>query len=124
LEEDVTHAGTHAVKVIFAAGSKNKNVIAVVEEGVKTFVMLSTIRADNTSVTDALEVYLKANQNADDYLRKSDLDYGLRRFGSLTDENGKGKVELDSKFGKSGSISEYDVAKTVVVVLENGIRKT
>ncbi|WP_051007983.1 hypothetical protein [Psychroflexus torquis] len=45
------------------------------------------------------------------------------RFGSLTDENGKGKIELGSKLSKSGSISGYDVSKTGVAVLESGIGK-
>ena len=45
------------------------------------------------------------------------------RFGSLTDENGKGKIERDFKLGKRGSISGYDIAKTGDTVLENGIGK-
>jgi uncharacterized protein YbjT (DUF2867 family) len=133
LVEDVTHAVTHADKVVFAAGSKGKNVIAVDEEGakrftdaakeagVKKFVMLSSMGADNPSRAGNLEAYLKAKQNADDYLRESGLDYSIVRPGSLTDGDGKGKIELNSKLNKSGSISRYDVAKTLVAVLENGI---
>jgi uncharacterized protein YbjT (DUF2867 family) len=79
LEENLNHAVKNADKVIFAAGSKGKNVIGVDQEGAKKmidaakngglgkFVMLSSMGADNPSVRDELEDYLKAKKNADDY---------------------------------------------------------
>ncbi|MFT6935460.1 MAG: hypothetical protein ACJAUQ_001856, partial [Maribacter sp.] len=104
LEKDVNHAVKNAVKnadkVIFAAGSKGENVIGVDQEGakrlidagkdagVKKFVMLSSMGADNPSVSDALEDYLRAKQNADEYLKASGLEYNIVRPGSLANEEG------------------------------------
>jgi len=135
LEGDLSHALKNADKVIFAAGSKGKNVIGVDQEGAKKlidaaknagvgkFVMLSSLGADNPSVSDALEDYLKAKQNADNYLKDSGLNYSIVRPGALTDEGSTGKIQLKEKLEKQGSISRADVAKTLVEVLEDEIMK-
>jgi len=135
LEENLNHAVKNADKVIFAAGSKGKNVIGVDQEGAKRlidaakngglgkFVMLSSMGADNPSVSDELEDYLKAKQNADDYLKASGLHYSIVRPGALTDEGSSGKIQLNEKLGKQGSISRTDVAKTLVEVLEDEVKK-
>jgi len=135
LEGDLSHALKNADKVIFAAGSKGKNVIGVDQEGAKKlidaaknagvgkFVMLSSLGADNPSVSDALEDYLKAKQNADNYLKVSGLNYSIVRPGALTDEGSTGKIQLKEKLEKQGSISRADVAKTLVEVLEDEIMK-
>jgi uncharacterized protein YbjT (DUF2867 family) len=133
LEKDVNHAVKNADKVIFAAGSKGENVIGVDQEGakrlidagkdagVKKFVMLSSMGADNPSVSDALEDYLRAKQNADEYLKASGLEYNIVRPGSLANEEGTGKIQLKEKLENYGSISRADVAKTLVGVLEDGV---
>jgi uncharacterized protein YbjT (DUF2867 family) len=135
LEKDLTHAVKKADKVIFAAGSKGKNVIGVDQEGakrlidaakdagVKKFVMLSTMGADNPSVSDTLEDYLIAKQNADDYLKASGLDYTIVRPGSLTDTEGTGKIQLKEKIENRGTISRADVAQTLVGVLEDDVKQ-
>jgi uncharacterized protein YbjT (DUF2867 family) len=135
LEEDLSHAVKNVDKVIFAAGSKGKNVIGVdqegakrltdaaKEEGVKKFVMLSSMGADNPSMSDDLKDYLRAKQNADDYLRKSGLDYSIVRPGSLTDKEGTGKIQLKEKLENQGSISRTDVAQTLVEALEDDIKQ-
>lgn len=133
LEEDVRHAFNQVDKVIFAAGSKGKNLIGVDQEGAKRltdaakdagvgkFVMLSTIGADNPSISNELEDYLKAKQNADNYLRNSGLDFSIVRPGQLTDADGTGKIHLEEKLENQGKISRADVAKTLVEVLEDGV---
>jgi uncharacterized protein YbjT (DUF2867 family) len=133
LEKDVNHAVKNADKVIFAAGSKGENVIGVDQEGakrlidagkdagVKKFVMLSSMGADNPSVSDALEDYLRAKQNADEYLKASGLEYNIVRPGSLANEEGTGKIQLKEKLENYGSISRADVAKTLVGVMEDGV---
>lgn len=135
LEGDLSQAIKNADKVIFAAGSKGKNVIGVDQEGAKKFidaaknagvgkfVMLSSLGADNPSVSDALEDYLKAKQNADNYLKDSGLSYSIVRPGALTDEGSTGKIQLKEKLEKQGSISRADVAKTLVEVLEDKVMK-
>jgi uncharacterized protein YbjT (DUF2867 family) len=133
LEKDVNHAVKSVDKVIFAAGSKGENVIGVDQEGakrlidaakvagVRKFVMLSSMGADNPCVSDALEDYLRAKQNADEYLKASGLEYNIVRPGSLANEEGTGKIQLKEKLENYGSISRADVAKTLVGVLEDGV---
>ncbi len=134
LSEDLSQAVTDIDKVIFAAGSGGKKVIEVDQEGakrltdaskragIKKFVMLSSMGADCPSQGGELQDYLKAKNNADEYLRASNLDYVIVRPGSLTNEDGHGKIQLGSKLDKSGDISRADVAKTLVAVLDDGVR--
>ena len=133
LEEDLSHAVKNADKVIFAAGSKGKNLIGVDQEGAKKltdaakkagagkFVMLSAMGADDPSRNKDLQAYLEAKKNADDYLRASGLDYSIVRPGHLTNEEGTGKIQLKKRFENPGKISRADVAKTLVEVLEDGV---
>jgi len=126
LEKDVSHTVENIDKVIFAAGSGGKKVIEVDQEGaknlmnaskkanIKKFVMLSSMGADNPEAADDLQDYLKAKQNADDYLRSTDLTYAIVRPGSLTNDKGTGKIRLASKIGEKGSITRDDVAQTLV----------
>jgi uncharacterized protein YbjT (DUF2867 family) len=135
LEEDLSQAVKNTDKVIFAAGSKGKNIISVDQEGAKRltnaakeaglekFVMLSSMGADNPEVIDDLEDYLKAKQNADNYLKASGLNYSIVRPGALTDKASVGKIELKEKLEKSGSISRADVAKILVESLEDDVRQ-
>lgn len=134
LEEDLNPAMQDVDKVIFAAGSKGKNVIAVDQEGAKRFtqaaeenkakklVMLSSMGADNPSVMPELEDYLKAKQNADEHLKSSSLNYTIVRPGGLTDKEGTGKIELQEKMKSPGYIPRADVAKTLVEVLEDEVK--
>ena len=131
LEEDVSDTVKNVDKIIFAAGSGGKKVKEVDENGAKKlidagkkenirkFVMLSSMGADNPEEADDLQEYLKAKHNADAYLKKSNLPYSIIRPGSLTNNKGKGKIELKHKLNKSGEISRDDVAQTLVRVLHD-----
>jgi uncharacterized protein YbjT (DUF2867 family) len=126
LEKDLTHAVKNIDKVIFAAGSGGKKVVAVDQEGaknlidvskkanVKRFVMLSSMGADNPEAAEDLKEYLKAKHNADEYLQKSNLNYMIVRPGSLTNDKGTGKISLKKHFEEYGSITRDDVAQTLV----------
>lgn len=134
LEKDLSHAVKNVNKVIFAAGSGGKNVIGVDQEGAKKltdaaknagagkFVMLSAMGVDDPSKSEDLEEYLQAKQNADNHLKSSGLNYSIVRPGSLTNEGSTGKIQLKEKFEKQGEISRADVAKTLVEVLEDGVK--
>jgi uncharacterized protein YbjT (DUF2867 family) len=135
LEGDLSHAVKDTHQVIFAAGSGGKKVIAVDQEGaksltdaakkagIKKFVMLSSMGADNPEAASDLQDYLKAKQNADKYLKDSGLDYSIVRPGALTDEDGTGKIQLQQKITTDGNIPRADVAKTLFAVLSNDIMK-
>jgi uncharacterized protein YbjT (DUF2867 family) len=77
--------------------------------------------ADNPSVSEEMGDYLQAKQNADEYLKASGLDYTIVRPGSLTDEEGIGKIQLMAKLESFGKITRADVAKTLVEVLKGNI---
>lgn len=129
LEEDLAHTVKNIDKVIFAAGSGGKKVVAVDQEGakklidvsqkgdVKRFVMLSSMGADNPEAAEDLKSYLKAKHNADEYLKQSDLNYMIVRPGPLTNDKGTGKIRLEKQLEIKGSISRDDVAQTLVHVL-------
>lgn len=135
LEKDLSQAVKNADKVIFAAGSKGENVIEVDQEGAKNlinvakvaglekFVMLSTMGADNPDKGGDLEDYLRAKQNADDYLKESGLNYSIVRPGRLTDEYGTGEIQINKDLGVQGSISRTDVARTLVEALDDDVMK-
>lgn len=131
LEGDVSHVAKDIDKIIFAAGSGGKNVTAVDEEGakkiidagkkekVKKFVMLSSMGVENPEESENLQAYFQAKQNADRYLRESNVTFSIVRPGALTNETGKGKIEFAKKLNKSGEISRDDVAETLVRVLHD-----
>jgi len=131
LEKDISHVVKGMDKVVFAAGSGGKKVIEVDQNGAKKlidesdkkniqkFVMLSSMGADKPSVSEDLKDYLKAKQNADEHLRNCDINYTIVRPGSLTDENGTGKIELKDKLEEFGEISRENVAQTLVEVLDD-----
>lgn len=133
LESDLSNTIKNVDKAIFAAGSGGKKVKEVDQEGAKhfadvvkkagakKFVMLSSMGADNPSVMPELEEYLKAKQNADEYLKSSGLSYSIVRPGGLTDKNGTGKIELQQKLNKQGEISRSDVARTLVEALDDNV---
>ena len=126
LTQDLTHTIKNIDKVIFAAGSGGKNVVEVDQEGAKRlmavakmanvnkFVMLSSMGADNPESVEDLQDYMKAKQNADEHLKGSGLNYTIVRPGTLNNNKGKGKIELNGKLNKQGEISRADVAQTLV----------
>lgn len=135
LENDISHTMEGVDKVIFAASSKSKNlkdvdqkgakkiVDAALDAGVQKYVMLSSIGADNPSVSEDLKDYLKAKKNADEYLMKSDLPYTVVRPGHLTHDDASNRVKLQKKLDEPGKISRADFAKTLVEVLEENVMK-
>ncbi|MCC8360188.1 SDR family oxidoreductase [Salinimicrobium sediminilitoris] len=134
LEEDLSSTTENVQKVIFAAGSKGKNVKGVDQEGAKKltdaakksgaskFVMLSSMGADNPSVNEEMQDYLQAKQNADEHLKSSGIAYSIVRPGSLNNNDGSGKIKLEKKFDDFGEIPRADVAKTLVEVLDDNVR--
>ncbi|SRX72976.1 SDR family oxidoreductase [Aequorivita antarctica] len=135
LEEDVSMTTQDIDRVIFAAGSGGKKVKevdqegakklmdAAKEKGVKKFVMLSSMGADKPEEAKELKEYLKAKNNADEYLKQLGIEYSIVRPGSLTNEEGKGKINLDEKLNKRGEISRRDVAETLVGALDDKVAK-
>jgi uncharacterized protein YbjT (DUF2867 family) len=134
LEDDISHVFTSPIdKVIFAAGSGGKNVKGVDQEGakrlidaskksnIKKFVMLSSMGADKPEEATQLQEYLLAKYNADEYLKKSGLNYSIVRPGTLTNESQELTIELMEKLNKQGEISREAVAQTLVQSLDDKV---
>ena len=134
-EDDISTAVGEADAVLFAAGAgagsaaeKKKTVDrdgaiklikAAQKNDINRYVIISSMGADvNASDDDeAFQAYLQAKGEADEALRNSGLDYTIIKPGSLTDEEGTGKIKLAPKVPR-GEIPRADVAALLGEVLE------
>jgi uncharacterized protein YbjT (DUF2867 family) len=99
---------------------------ATENSGIKKFVMLSAISADEPERgPEELQHYLKMKSEADDYLKTTELDYTIVRPGGLTHEEGTSKIKVGEKVDR-GTIPRADVAKTMIAALQeaNAYHKT
>jgi len=78
--------------------------------GVKRFVMLSSVGADQTDPKGDLAHYLKAKHAADEHLKASGLTYAILRPVALTDDGRSDDVILGDDVDKSAKASRADVA--------------
>src|SRR5215217_78702 len=101
-------------------GGAAKLVETAEERGVRRYLMLSSIGADDPEGgTEAMRPYLRAKSRADERLKSSSLDYTIIRPGSLTEDEGTGTIAADEKIGRRGEIPREDVALTFAEALEN-----
>jgi uncharacterized protein YbjT (DUF2867 family) len=125
--EDLSDAVRGADAVVFAAGAgpgsgaERKRTVdygaavklidAAEKMGVRRYVMVSSIGAhDPESGPESMRPYLQAKHDADEALTRSGLDWTIVRPGSLTDDQGTGRVELSTELGGRGEIPRDDVA--------------
>ncbi|UZR99533.1 SDR family oxidoreductase [Chondrinema litorale] len=93
---------------------------ASLKAGVKRFVMVSALGADDRSGWEGAKIkpYYVAKHYADQVLKSIGLDYTIVRPGRLLDEPGSGKIDTLAPKEKRG-IPREDVAQTVLEVLKN-----
>ena len=135
VEETIGRAVEGCDAIIFAAGAGPgsgaarketmdyggavKLVEAAEKHGVGRYLMLSAMGAsDPESGSEAMQPYLYAKARADERLQESNLNYTIIRPGSLTNEEGTGKIQAAPSIGHRGEISRDDVAETFVAALE------
>ena len=100
-------------------GGAAKLVEAAEANGVGRYVMLSSMGAgDPEAGPEAMRPYLRAKAKADERLRGSGLDWTIVRPGSLTEEEGTGRVEAAESLGRRGEIPREDTARVLAEVLE------
>src|SRR3712207_214365 len=134
-EEEVEGAVGRAVEgcdaIIFAAGAgpgsgaarketmdyggAAKLVEAAERRGVRRYLMLSSMGADDPgSGSEAMQPYLFAKARADERLQESDLDYTIIRPGSLTEEDGAGRIERSEEHTSELQSRQYLVCRLLL----------
>lgn len=102
-------------------GGSLKSIAGAGLAGVKRFVQISVIGADDDlpdDIDDIWKAYVEAKRDADAALRDSDLDWTIIRPGSLTDDAATGQVELGPHVDR-GDVARADVAAVLAAVLED-----
>ena len=133
LEYPIAHAIKGCNAIIFAAGSgsqtgKDKTVlvdhigairsmVTAQVHGVKRYVMLSTINADENS-NSRIAHYHKAKAFADRHLIDTNLDWTIVCPGGLRDEEGNGLVSVQSELFLEGLTTRDNLAASLVSCLE------
>jgi uncharacterized protein YbjT (DUF2867 family) len=133
LTEDLDGVTSGSDRVIFAAGSKGKNLEAVDRDGaikmaddaaknkVKKFVMLSSIGTDEPENGGDMQDYLRAKKKADEHLRSTNLKYTIVRPGALNNDEATHAITLREKIQDRNSIPRADVAQVLVDCLQDDI---
>lgn len=94
-----------------------KSMEATQKAGIKQFVIVSAMNAEDRTRWTAIQPYYVAKHYADLYLKdETSLDYTIIKPGVLTNDAGKGGLILDQTKGK---IAREDVAETIVSALHN-----
>ncbi len=133
LTEDLSGSTKGIDKVVFAAGSKGKNLEEVDRDGakklvdaakegvVKKFVMLSAIGADRPEEAEELQAYLHAKKDADNHLQESTLNYTIVRPGTLNNDTGTNRIKVSKRLKPEGEIPREDVARVLVASLDTKV---
>ncbi|GAA2562216.1 SDR family oxidoreductase [Mycolicibacterium diernhoferi] len=137
--EQVAEAVRGADAVVFAAGAgpgsgvARKQTVdrdaailladAAESAGVRRYVMVSALSADDRSLDDGYDevfrVYMRAKSEADaDVRARAGLQTTIVRPGGLTDEPGTGRVRIAESTGR-GTIPRADVAAVLLAVLDS-----
>lgn len=94
-----------------------KSMEATQKAGIKRFVIVSAMNAEDRTLWTAIKPYYVAKHYADLYLKdETNLDYTIIKPGVLTNETGKGGVQLNQR---KGQIAREDVAEVIVATLHN-----
>jgi uncharacterized protein YbjT (DUF2867 family) len=131
--EDISEAVGLADAVVFAAGAGPgsgvprkttmdrdgavKLIRAARRNGIRRYVMVSAMHAEQPRGTEVFQAYLQAKAEADEALRQSGLDYTILRPGRLTDDPGTGRVRIAASLTRA-EIPRADVADVLAHLLD------
>ncbi|NQT12629.1 MAG: SDR family oxidoreductase [Planctomycetes bacterium] len=87
-------------------------------QGIRRYVMVSAIGAEEPRGDDVFQTYLRAKSEADEALRESGLDYTIVRPGRLTNDPGSGRVSLAARLPRA-EIPRADVAAVLAHAVES-----
>jgi len=132
-EDDVAEAVGEADAIVFAAGAgpgsgaarkltmDRGGAVRLIDaarcKGIRRYVMISAMHAEEPRGDEVFRTYLRAKAEADEVLRRSELDYTIVRPGRLTNEPGCGRVSLAPQLPRA-EIPRADVAVVLAHVLE------
>lgn len=109
------HTGADKTLLIDLDGAA-KSIEASKQQGVKQFVMVSALKAEDRSAwPDEMKPYYVAKHHADCLLEESGLTYTIVRPGALTDDAGTGKVKTGDV--STGEVPRADVATFLAHVI-------
>lgn len=111
--------GPEMTKKVDRDGAKRLVDLAL-ESGVKRFVMLSSIGADQSNPTGDIAPYLNAKHEADEYLKNSGMTYSILRPVALTNDGRGRDVILGEDVDKSAKASRADVANVLAEAATTG----
>ncbi|WP_238458113.1 SDR family oxidoreductase [Alkalihalobacterium alkalinitrilicum] len=140
LEQDIDTIAKAAVgvdAVVFTAGSgahtgKDKTIMVDLDgavktieaakvAGVKRFIMISSFDTRREAILAAppsFAPYVAAKHYADEWLKRTDLDYTIIHPGLLTNNQGTGKIKAADEVARD-EIPREDVASVILATLEN-----
>lgn len=109
------HTGADKTLLIDLDGAA-KSIEASKQQGVKQFVMVSALKAEDRSAwPDEMKPYYVAKHHADRLIEESGLTYTIVRPGALTDDAGTGKVKTGDV--STGEVPRADVAAFLAHVI-------
>ncbi|WP_456276667.1 SDR family oxidoreductase [Bacillus sp. AK128] len=114
------HTGSDKTILVDLDGAV-KTIEAAKVAGVKRFIMISSFDTRREAIQagpPSLVPYIAAKYYADDWLRRTDLDYTIIHPGALTNEKGTGQIEIGDNI-EIGGIPREDVAQVILASLEN-----
>jgi len=133
-EGDISEAVGPGDAIVFAAGAGPGSgaarkltidrdgairlIAAAVRNGIRRYVMISAMYAEEPRGNEVFQTYLHAKAEADEALRHSGLDYTIVRPGHLTNDPGRGRVRLAAQL-PHGEIPRADVAAVLAHVVES-----
>ena len=131
-DDEVAAAVSGADAVVFAAGAGPgsgperkwtmdyggavKLIAAANANGIRRYLMISSMGADPDAEGDGFAVYLRAKGRADAELEAAGLDHTIVRPGGLTDDPGTGRVQLGDV--ERGEVPRDDVAAVLAACLD------
>ena len=132
-KEDIATVVGRADVAIFAAGAGPgsglarktsmdrdgaiKLIDAALSHGIRRFIMISAMHAEEPRGDEVFQAYLRAKSEADEALRRSGLDYTIVRPGRLSNATGSGLVRVAASL-HAGEIPRADVAAVVAACVE------
>jgi len=114
------HTGKDKTLMIDLDGAV-KTIEATIAAGVKRFIMISSFDTSRKAIQEANESfapYVVAKHYADEWLKKTDLDYTIIHPGLLTNDEGTGTINAASEVDRD-EVPREDIARVILASLEN-----